>query len=74
MKEKDVWLELMITKEVKIQRELNTLQKIHKYIDKKIQACENVKELQGLAPEIKQAGSKEILAAYSAKLQELWSK
>lgn len=40
----------------------------------KIQACENVKELQELAPEIKQAGSKEILATYSAKIQELWSK
>ena len=40
----------------------------------KIKTCETVKELQELAPEIKQAGSKEILATYSVKLQELWSK
>ena len=40
----------------------------------KIQNVLNVKELQELAPEIKQAGSKEILATYSAKLQELCSK
>ena len=44
------------------------------WLIEKIQACENVKELQGLAPEIKKAGSKEILATYSVKLQELWSK
>lgn len=44
------------------------------WLIEKIQACETVKDLQELAPEIKQAGSKEILATYSVKLQELWSK
>ena len=43
-------------------------------INRKNPSLWNVKELQELAPEIKKAGSKEILATYSVKLQELWSK
>ena len=44
------------------------------WLKEKIEKCESVKELQELAQEIKQASNKEILALYSAKLQELWSR
>ena len=40
----------------------------------KINNSKDIKELQSLAPEIKKAGSQEIIKIYSYKIQELWSK